>query len=81
MILGPLMEGLESYGSYSLLVLPDHPTPLELRTHTSDPVPYILYRSDSQKPSGVSGYDEFQALETGIFIENGYGLMDRFLAR
>jgi 2,3-bisphosphoglycerate-independent phosphoglycerate mutase len=81
MVLGPLMEGLARYDNYSLLVLPDHPTPLELRTHTSDPVPYILYRSANQKPSGVSGYDEFQALETGIFIENGYELMDRFLAR
>ncbi|MGE5615143.1 MAG: cofactor-independent phosphoglycerate mutase [Bacillota bacterium] len=80
MIIGPLLEGLEQYGSYSLLVLPDHPTPLELRTHTSDPVPYIMYRNTNQKPSGVSGYDEFQALETGIFIEKGHELMDRFLA-
>lgn len=81
MILGPLLEGLASYDSYSLLVLPDHPTPLKLRTHTSEPVPYILYRSGNQKPSGVSGYDEFQALETGIFIKDGHKLMDRFLIR
>lgn len=81
MVLGPLLEGLASYDSYGLLVLPDHPTPLKLRTHTSEPVPYVLYRSSNQKPSGVSGYDEFQALETGIFIRDGHKLMDRFLAR
>ena len=75
------MEGLSVYGNYRILVLPDHPTPLSLRTHTSEPVPYILYEKSSEKPSGVAGYDEFQATRTGIFIEDGYTLMDRFLSK
>ena len=76
-----LLEGLSDYRNYRILVLPDHPTPLSLRTHTSEPVPYILYEKSSEKPSGVAGYDEFQAVRTGIFIEDGYKLMDRFLSK
>lgn len=78
-VVGTILEGLEKYEDYSVLVLPDHPTPLSLRTHTSEPVPYILYRKSSQVSSGVEGYDEFQAAGTGVYIDEGYRLMDRFL--
>lgn len=79
LVVGTLLEGLEAYDGYSVMVLPDHPTPLALRTHTAEPVPYIIYRKSRKKPSGLLGYDEFQALRTGIYIEEGYTLMDRFL--
>lgn len=79
LLVGTLLEGLATYEDYSIMVLPDHPTPLSLRTHTSDPVPYIIYRKSAEKPSGVSGYDEFQAKRTGLFVEEGHTLMDRFL--
>ncbi len=81
LVVEPLLEGLEAFDDYSVLVLPDHPTPLSLRTHTSEPVPYIIYRKSGEKPSGVAGYDEFQAQRTGIYIEEGYTLMDRFLGK
>lgn len=81
LVVGTLIEGLAVYDDYSIMVLPDHPTPLSLRTHTSEPVPYIIYRKSCEKPSGVAGYDEFQARRTGISIEDGYTLMDRFLMR
>ncbi len=65
---------------FSLLILPDHPTPLSIMTHTSDPVPYVLYRSDlSVTPSGRT-YDEKQAQESGVFIESGVKLMKKFLS-
>ncbi len=79
LVVGALLEGLATYDDYSIMVLPDHPTPLSLRTHTSDPVPYIIYRKSCQRPSGVTGYDEFQAKRTGLFVEEGHTLMDRFL--
>lgn len=79
-IVGVLLEGMKNFDDYSLMVLPDHPTPLSLRTHTSEPVPYIIYRKGSHKASGIAGYDEFQAQRTGIYIDKGYTLMDRFLA-
>lgn len=81
LLVGTLLEGLATYEDYSIMVLPDHPTPLSLRTHTSDPVPYIIYRKSAEKPSEVSGYDEFQAKRTGLFVEEGHTLMDRFLER
>ncbi|HPZ04983.1 MAG TPA: cofactor-independent phosphoglycerate mutase [Clostridiales bacterium] len=79
LVVGVLLEGLAAYDDFSLMVLPDHPTPLSLRTHTSDPVPYVIYRKRSEKPSGVAGYDEFQAQETGVYVEEGHKLMERFL--
>ena len=78
-VVGTILEGLEKYEDYSILVLPDHPTPLSLRTHTSEPVPYLLYRKSSRIASGVEGYDEFQAASTGVYMDEGYKLMDRFL--
>lgn len=81
LVIGTLLEGLAVFDDYSIMVLPDHPTPLSLRTHTSEPVPYIIYRKSSEKPSGIEGYDEFQAKRTGIFIDEGHKLMDKFLQK
>ncbi|HOJ81121.1 MAG TPA: 2,3-bisphosphoglycerate-independent phosphoglycerate mutase, partial [Clostridiales bacterium] len=81
LVVGTLLEGLADYDDFSIMVLPDHPTPLSLRTHTADPVPYVIYRKSCSKPSGVAGYDEFEAQKTGIFIEHGHKLMDRFLQK
>ncbi len=78
-VVGTLLTGLEQYDDYKVLILPDHPTPLPLRTHTSEPVPYIIYTKSSKKPSSVQCYDEFEPEKTGVFIENGYTLMDRFI--
>lgn len=81
LVVGTLLHGLEAFDDYSIMVLPDHPTPLSLRTHTSEPVPYIIYRRSYEIPSGVQGYDEFQAQHTGIFVDEGHTLMDRFLQK
>lgn len=78
-VVGPILEGIKAFGDYRILVLPDHPTPLSLRTHTSEPVPFILYDSIDEKISGVTGYDEEQAKTSGVFIEDGYTLMDLFI--
>lgn len=79
-IVGPLIKTLnESNEDYSILVMPDHPTPLALKTHTSDPVPFIIYRSTEKINSGIKGYDEEQAKSTGLYIAEGYTMMDTFL--
>lgn len=80
-IVGPLVEGLAALGEYRILVLPDHPTPLSIRTHSSEPVPYAIYDSAAPLDSGLAGFDEAQALETGIHVPVGHELMDRFLHR
>ena len=65
---------------FKMLIMPDHPTPISLKTHVSDPVPYVIY--DSRKTDGGSGldYTEKNGQSTGVFIEKGYTLMDKFLS-
>ena len=78
-IVTPLIEKMNASGEdYRILVLPDHPTPIRVRTHTSGPIPYLLY--DSTKELGNnSGYDECVAEASGIMKKNGYQLMDYLL--
>ena len=80
-VLQPLLEELESMGEYTLLICPDHPTPLCVKTHTSDAVPYLLYRSTETVNSGATRFTEASAAATGHHIEKGYTLMNRFLGR
>lgn len=71
---------LESRGiDYRMLILPDHPTPLALRTHTRDAVPYIIYDSTDESDSGIDCYTEANAAKSGIVIDEGYKLMDEFI--
>lgn len=78
-VVKPILDGLKKHKEYRVLVLPDHPTPLALRTHTSDPVPFIIYDSTNEISSEAGSYDEFEAKKSGIFIEEGYKLMDLFI--
>lgn len=80
LVVGTILKGLEKYDDYKVMILPDHPTPLSLRTHTSDPVPYIIYRKAQITKSGITGYDEDQALKTGLAFSEGHKLMDYFLS-
>lgn len=66
---------------YRMLILPDHPTPLKLRTHTRDAVPYIIYDSTAEADSGIDCYTEANAAKTGIVIKEGYKLMDEFIKK
>ena len=78
-ILKPVYEYLEGCGeSFKIMVLPDHPTPIRLRTHTIDPVPFFIYSSEKQE-NGVSSFDEFHAAETGLYVKDGFTLMNRFM--
>jgi len=78
-IVGTLLKGMQKYDDYRIMVLPDHPTPLSLRTHTSEPVPFLIYQKSNTKDSGVSSYTEELADSTGLYFADGYKLMDYFL--
>lgn len=79
LMIGLIREQMDASGEdYRLLVLPDHPTPLRLRTHVADPVPYLLYDS-SNKVERTWDYSEREAAQSGHFIQHGYELMDYFL--
>lgn len=78
-ILGPVTDYLASTGEdFKVLVTPDHATPLSLKTHTNDPVPFFIYDSRNPK-NGVETFNEKTAKETGLFIEVGHTLMDKFI--
>ncbi len=78
-ILGPVTEYLASTGEdFKVLVTPDHATPLSLKTHTNDPVPFFIYDSKNAK-NGVDTFNENTAKETGLFIETGHTLMNKFI--
>lgn len=69
-------EAMDASGeAYRMLVLPDHPTPIEVRTHTSEPVPYLLYDS-TKKQDNHWQYSEKCAADGGIFHPQGHKLID-----
>jgi 2,3-bisphosphoglycerate-independent phosphoglycerate mutase len=76
-IIGPLVEAMDSMGPWRMLLLPDHPTPVRLRTHTSDAVPYLLYDSTTDGPGGQ--YTESATAKCTPVV--GHELMGRLLAR
>lgn len=66
----------EKQVDYRMLIMPDHPTPIHLRTHTSDPVPYLLYDSTDEK-SGELLYNENDAKLSGNVVKNGYEIINK----
>lgn len=75
-ILKPVYEYLNNSGeAFKIMILPDHPTPLRIRTHTITPVPFFIYSSETER-KGVDGFDEFSAANTGVYVKDGYKLMD-----
>lgn len=77
LIVGPLTEELKKKGvDFRLLLLPDHPTPVRLRTHTSDSVPYLLYDSTKQAGDGVL-YCEKCAAITEHFVAQGHNIIEK----
>jgi len=61
-----------------VLIMPDHPTPIEVRTHTADPVPFLLW-GNSVKANGAKRFTEAEAKSTGVFLEEGYKIMGRLV--
>ena len=79
-ILDPIWSALKESGEdFAILFLPDHPTPVNVRTHTGDPVPYLLYRSNAERRG--ADYDEFSANATGNFVAKGCELIPRLLGK
>lgn len=80
-VIGPLTEALDAEKvDYRLLVMPDHPTPIRVRTHTSDSIPYLIYDSaDQQKHTW--NYNEKEAKESGNFIAKGHTIIDKLLQK
>ena len=80
-IIAPVKKAMEEAGEdFRMLVLPDHPTPLRIRTHSSDPVPYVLYDSTQQRKT-MKRYSEAEAMASGIVEPQGHKLLERLLSK
>ena len=78
-VIGPVKEALDRQGfNYKMMILPDHYTPVSVRTHTSEPVPFLIYNSINQTDSRLEKFDEFSAKKTGLYFKEGYKLLDHF---
>lgn len=75
LILSKLLDALEEYDDYKILIAPDHPTPLSTKTHARDAVPFMLYHK-SAPAEGVDCFDEQSAKQTGIYVDKAYTLID-----
>ncbi len=80
-IVGPILAGAEKFGEYRALILPDHFTPLTIKTHSSEPVPFILFSSEEGKKPAKEGisFNEEAAEKTGVLMERGHELMEKFI--
>ena len=79
-ILAPVVEFLRSYDDFAVLVCPDHPTPLCIKTHSSDPVPYLIYSSKNEI-DGAETFTEATSKATGNYIAEGFTMMEYFLTK
>jgi len=83
-IAGPVWKYLEDHRQktgedYKIMVLPDHPTPVSIRTHSQDSVPFLLYQSNTASNTGISNYCEAEAAKTGVRYESGPALFKEFI--
>jgi 2,3-bisphosphoglycerate-independent phosphoglycerate mutase len=81
-VVGNIIHGMKQFDEYRILSLPDHPTPIALRTHTADPVPFVIYDNTKERKGGPVTYDEKIAdRKDALIFKDGYLLMDYFLKK
>ncbi len=80
LVVGTVLRGAGAFDNYRILIMPDHPTPIEIRTHSDEPVPFVIYDSTKEINNGDIGFDEQILQREGIIeIKDGYTLMDLFI--
>ncbi|MBF0458659.1 MAG: cofactor-independent phosphoglycerate mutase [Nitrospirae bacterium] len=80
LVVGEVIRLLKDTGDYKILLMPDHPTPIALKTHTNAPVPFVIYDSRHIKTNNRISYDEgIASLKDTVFIEEGHTLMSYFI--
>ena len=84
-VVGYIESAMKKSGEdYRLMIISDHPTPVSIRTHSSEPVPFLIYDSTKDSGSGgppVSGFSEHSAVRSGLHFEEGFRLADHFFLR
>jgi 2,3-bisphosphoglycerate-independent phosphoglycerate mutase len=80
LVVGAVISGAEVFDEYRILLMPDHPTPIEARTHTDEPVPFVIYDSRVRRVNEGAMFDEFlRERKEVMVVEEGYKLMDYFI--
>jgi len=80
-LLAPLLKGLnENFPAYRILVMPDHPTPIRLKTHTAEPVPFMIYDNCKASAGSAAGYNEQSAAAAKNHFAEGWRLQKHFVA-
>ncbi len=77
-VLGLVLKAMDQFDDFRLMLLPDHPTPLSTRTHSNDPVPFMIFDKNHPVTDSIGVYDEISS-EEGLFIKKGHELMDLFI--
>jgi 2,3-bisphosphoglycerate-independent phosphoglycerate mutase len=80
-IVRPIFEGLGRAEQFKILIAPDHATPIKVRTHTAEPVPFLIYSSAGSYVSGKEGFYEAAAEDSVLNFEYGFELMDYFIRK
>jgi 2,3-bisphosphoglycerate-independent phosphoglycerate mutase len=79
-VVGPIVDGISRSGEYRVLVLPDHFTPISIRTHAADPVPFVVCGTGIDRGT-AAGFNETEARKAGIVVEKGFELLPPYLKR
>lgn len=80
LVVGTVLKGIDFFDQYRILILPDHATPLAVRTHTEEPVPFVIYDNRIKKEHKGIGFDEsITENNEALFFEEGHKLMDYFI--
>jgi 2,3-bisphosphoglycerate-independent phosphoglycerate mutase len=79
-VVGNVMKGIVAFDEYRILILPDHATPIEVKTHSDEPVPFLIYDSRRKRENLHASFDESILERDNILVfEEGYKLMDYFV--
>ncbi len=78
-VVGTVLAGMKDRRDWRLLLLPDHPTPIVLKTHVSEPVPFVFYDAGAPTHERRTGYNEKAAATTGVVARNAHALIDALI--
>jgi 2,3-bisphosphoglycerate-independent phosphoglycerate mutase len=79
-VVGRVLDGIKKFGDYKILVMSDHPTPIDIRTHINEPVPFAIYSSaDENVKNNSFVYTEKSASESDVYVNEGYKLISMLI--
>jgi len=79
LVVGRILTGIKRFEKFRILCTTDHATPIRTRMHSADAVPFVLYSGEPNANPNITGYDEYSAKSTGIYVAEGHRLLDMFI--